>query len=112
MKFRIVQAVEYLCEETCIVVFWLGIWSVFTNFTHLLHSLVFVLFLLFGGAGGLFLLKAIVPSMIRQVAHETSHAFSEVIPGSTQINTFVRTKGRLAQIRSTQTEERRRHARK
>ena len=52
------SALEFLLRETFVILYWLGLWSLFTM-TSLLDSVWFNMFCLLAGALGVFLMKAI-----------------------------------------------------
>lgn len=81
LRFRIIEAFGFLCQETCIILFWMGLWSMLQNFTNLLHSAAFNLFCLFFGAAGLFVLKAIAPALLLASIEESSYTFYRAFPG-------------------------------
>ena len=79
MRVRLVQAFGFLCEETCVILYWLGLWSLL-NMTPLLESVGFCFFCLVAGAGGLFIVKAFTPALILSTAEATGFALHEILP--------------------------------
>lgn len=79
MRVRLIQAFGFLCEETCIILYWLGLWSLL-NLTPLLNSVAFNLFCLFAGAMGLFVVKAFTPALILNTAEASGFAIHELVP--------------------------------
>lgn len=81
IRFKIIEAFGFLCQETCIILFWMGMWSLLQNFTPLLDaSVAFPLFCLFFGAFGVFAVKAIAPALILASIEESSYAFYNTFP--------------------------------
>ena len=79
VRVRLIQAFGFLCEETCIILYWLGLWSLL-NMTPLLQSIPFCVFCLLAGAGGLFIVKAFTPALILNTAEVTGIAITELVP--------------------------------
>ena len=79
MRVRLIQAFGFLCEETCIILYWLGLWSLL-NMTPLLTSVGFNVFCLLAGAGGLFIVKAFTPALILNTAEATGFNIQHLVP--------------------------------
>ena len=58
MNLNYLSAFEFLLRETFVILYWLGLWSLFTM-TSLLDRVWFNMFCLLAGAFGVFLMKAI-----------------------------------------------------
>ena len=84
MRVRLIQAFGFLCEETCVILYWLGLWSLL-NLTPLLQSVGFNLFCLLAGAGGLFIVKAFTPALILNTAEASGFAISDLVPHARNI---------------------------
>ena len=79
MRVRLIQAFGFLCEETCVILYWLGLWSLL-NMTPLLHSVGFNLFCIFSGATGLFVIKAFSPALIFNTAEASGFPIQHLVP--------------------------------
>ena len=80
IRFKIIEAFGFLCQETCIILYWMGLWSLLQNFTPLLDSIVFNLFCFLFGAVGLFVVKAIAPALILKSIEESSSTLYRSFP--------------------------------
>lgn len=80
LRFKIIEAFGFLCQETCIILYWMGLWSLLQNFTPLLNSVAFNLFCLLFGAAGVFTVKAIAPALILASVEESTHRMYKTIP--------------------------------
>ena len=89
VRVRIIQAFGFLLEETCVILYWLGLWSLL-NLTPLLDSVIFDFLCVVGGAIGLFVVKAFAPVLIMQSAEETVYTLEDMAPTVRNINRSVR----------------------
>ncbi len=99
IRFKIIEAFGFLCQETCIILYWMGLWSLLQNFTPLLESIAFNVFCLLFGAAGLFAVKAIAPALILKSIEESSGTFYRSFP-------TVRTDSTIRDVRSSTSQER------
>lgn len=79
MRVRLIQAFGFLCEETCVILYWLGLWSLL-NMTPLLQSVGFNIFCIFAGASGLFIIKAFTPALILNTAEAAGFPIQNLVP--------------------------------
>ena len=96
MRVRVVQSFGFLCTETCIIIYWMGLWSLF-QLTPLLTYPAFNTFLLLLGAIGLFVINAFTPRFIAYTVDSSGEMMRSTIPTpgnvyrmSTQIRRVVR----------------------
>lgn len=79
MRVRLIQAFGFLCEETCVILYWLGLWSLL-NMTPLIKSVGFNFFCLIAGALGLFIVKAFTPALILNTAEAAGFEMRHLVP--------------------------------
>ena len=79
MKIKFVQAFGALCQETCVILYWLGLWSLI-NLTSLVRSIPFCLFCLIGGGLGIFIVNAFAPALILSSIEESAHHTNQYLP--------------------------------
>ena len=82
LRFKIIEAFGFLCQETCIILYWMGLWTLLEDFTPLLNSAAFNIFCLVFGAAGLFTVKAVAPALILKSVEESSQSFCRFVPPS------------------------------
>ena len=80
LRFKFIEAFGFLCQETCIILYWMGLWSILQNFTPLLNRIEFNLFCLISGAVGVFVVKAIAPALILASIGHSSETFYKAFP--------------------------------
>ena len=87
-RFRIIEAFGFLCEETCVILYWMGLWSLL-QLTPLLQNIPFCIFCLVAGAGGLFIVKAVAPALILASMEESTTSLMRTMPFRTNPPTDV-----------------------
>lgn len=85
MRVRVVQSFGFLCTETCIIVYWMGLWSLF-QLTPLLTYPAFNVFLLLSGGIGLFVVNAFTPRFIAYTVDQSTEMMRQRLP--TPINAY------------------------
>lgn len=79
MRIRYIQAFGSLCQETCVILYWLGLWSLI-NLTFLVRNIPFCIFCLLGGGIGIFVVNAFAPALILRSIEESSIIGNNYIP--------------------------------
>lgn len=89
MRVRILQAIGFLCIETFIIIYWMGMWSLF-QLTPLLGYAGFNVFLLVFGATGLFVVNAFSAHFIMNTINNSTEVVRATFPTPQNARNIVR----------------------
>lgn len=78
MELKLQNAIYYIMQETFVILYWLGLWSLI-QLSHLSHTVWFSVGCLLLGLFGLIIVKTVSPVLIFDVIESTSIAAKEFI---------------------------------